>query len=138
MVDPLNSAMMAASSALHSQARRMNIISQNLANAHSTGNSPGADPYARKMITFAETLDQATGAARVEVSSIQRDPAPFRLEYSPDHPAADSKGYVKLPNVNPIIEVADMQDALRLYQADVQIIKQTKSMYAMLTELLRR
>jgi flagellar basal-body rod protein FlgC len=138
MIDPLNSAMTAASSALHSQAKRMNIISQNLANAQSTGNSPGADPYARKLITFAETLDRATGAARVEVSSIRRDTAPFRLEYRPDHPAADGKGYVKLPNVNPIIEVADMQDALRLYQADVQVIKQTKSMYAMLSDLLRR
>jgi flagellar basal-body rod protein FlgC len=74
----------------------------------------------------------------VEVSSIRRDTAPFRLEYRPDHPAADGKGYVKLPNVNPIIEVADMQDALRLYQADVQVIKQTKSMYAMLSDLLRR
>lgn len=138
MIDPLGAAMAAATSGLNAQSHRMRIVSQNLANSSSTGTSPGADPYARKTITFAEALDRQSGMRSVVISGRGVDPAPFRVDYRPDHPAADANGYVKLPNVNPIVEVADMQDAVRAYQADIEVIKQTKQMYSMLSELLRR
>jgi flagellar basal-body rod protein FlgC len=75
---------------------------------------------------------------QVQVSSIGTDPSPFRLEYRPGHKAADANGYVKLPNVNPIVEVADMQESVRVYQANIEVIKQTRQMYSLLNDLLRR
>ncbi len=138
MIDPLSASLIAASSGLETQSQRMRIISQNLANANSTGKTPGADPYARKTVTFAEIVDIETGARQAKVSQIGIDDAPFRVEFRPDHPAADQQGYVKFSNVNPIIEIADMQDTARIYEADLQVIKQTKQMFSMLAELIRK
>ncbi|MEO9875340.1 MAG: flagellar basal body rod protein FlgC [Anderseniella sp.] len=138
MIDPLSASLIAASSGLETQSQRMRIISQNLANANSTGKTPGADPYARKTVTFAEVVDIESGARHAKVSQIGVDNAPFRVEFRPDHPAADQKGYVKFSNVNPIIEIADMQDTARIYEADLQVIKQTKQMFSMLAELIRK
>ncbi|MGI9514180.1 MAG: flagellar basal body rod protein FlgC [Anderseniella sp.] len=138
MIDPLGASLIAASSGLETQSQRMRIISQNLANANSTGKTPGADPYARKTVTFAEVVDIATGARQAKVSQFGVDKAPFRVEFRPDHPAADQNGYVKFSNVNPIVEVADMQDTVRIYEADLQVIKQTKQMFSMLAELIRK
>jgi flagellar basal-body rod protein FlgC len=138
MIDPLSASLIAASSGLETQSQRMRIISQNLANANSTGKTPGADPYARKTVTFAEVVDIETGARQAKVSRIGIDTAPFRVEFRPDHPAADQKGYVKFSNVNPIVEIADMQDTARIYEADLQVIKQTKQMFSMLAELIRK
>lgn len=138
MIDPLSASLIAASSGLETQSQRMRIISQNLANANSTGKTPGADPYARKTVTFAEIVDIETGTRQVKVSQIGIDDAPFRVEFRPDHPAADQQGYVKFSNVNPIIEIADMQDTARIYEADLQVIKQTKQMFSMLAELIRK
>ena len=101
---------------------RMRVISENLANAQSTGNAPGADPYQRKTITFSSELDRASRASLVKVDRIGHDETPFRVEYDPDHPAADENGYVKLPNVNMLIEMADMREASRSYEADLQIV----------------
>lgn len=138
MIDPLSASLIAASSGLETQSQRMRVISQNLANANSTGKTPGADPYARKTVTFAEVVDIATGTRQAKVSQIGVDDAPFRVEFRPDHPAADQQGYVKFSNVNPIIEIADMQDTARIYEADLQVIKQTKQMFSMLAELIRK
>lgn len=138
MIDPLSASLIAASSGLETQSQRMRIISQNLANANSTGKTPGADPYARKTVTFAEIVDIETGTRQVKVSQIGIDDAPFRVEFRPNHPAADQQGYVKFSNVNPIIEIADMQDTARIYEADLQVIKQTKQMFSMLAELIRK
>ncbi len=138
MIDPLGASLIAASSGLETQSQRMRIISQNLANANSTGKTPGADPYARKTVTFAEVVDVETGTRQAKVSKFGVDPSPFRVEFRPDHPAADQKGYVKFSNVNPIVEIADMQDTARIYEADLQVIKQTKQMFSMLADLIRR
>jgi flagellar basal-body rod protein FlgC len=138
MIDPLGSSMLAATSGLYAQGQRMRIIAQNLANSVSTGETPGAEPYARKTITFAEAIDRQSGVRQVQVSSIGTDPSPFRLEYRPGHKAADANGYVKLPNVNPIVEVTDMQESVRVYQANIEVIKQTRQMYSLLSDLLRR
>ena len=94
----------------------MRVLSENLANAQSTGKTPGSDPYARKVISFESQLDEATGTNFVKVSGIDRHQAPFRIEHNPGHPAADAKGFVKLPNVDMLVEVADMREANRSYR----------------------
>jgi flagellar basal-body rod protein FlgC len=137
MYDPLQVAMKIAASGLEVQSRRLGIVSENLANAQSTGKTPGSDPYARKTISFEAELDQATGANLVKVGSIDAQRSSFHVEHMPGHPAADSKGFVKLPNVDPLIEMADMREAGRSYEANLQVIKQAREMISMTLDLLR-
>jgi len=108
-----------------------------LANAQSTGRTPGADPYTRKTISFETEVDRVTGANLVRVESIERDRSPYRIEHDPGHPAADENGFVKLPNVNILVEMADMREANRSYEANLQVIKQAREMIAMTIDLLR-
>lgn len=137
MLDPLLATMRTAASGLQSQSMRMRIVSENLANAQSTGTAPGADPYSRKLVTFKTALDEVTGAETVGVASVIRDREGFRTEYQPGHPAADAAGYVKLPNVNMIVEVADMREANRSYEANLQVIRQAREMISMTIDLLK-
>ncbi|ACK49008.1 flagellar basal-body rod protein FlgC [Methylocella silvestris BL2] len=137
MIDPLEASLRVAGSGLEAQSARLRIVSENLANAQSTGSTPGADPYARKTITFASELDRASGVDLVRVKGIGADKAPFRVEQDPGNPAADSKGFVKLPNVNVIMEMADMREANRSYEANLQIVKQTRELSSMTVDLLR-
>ncbi len=137
MMDPLLATMRTAASGLQSQSMRMRIVSENLANAQSTGTTPGADPYSRKLVTFKAAMDEVTGAQTVDVASVIRDDQGFRTEYQPGHPAADAAGYVKLPNVNMIVEVADMREANRSYEANLQVIKQAREMISMTIDLLK-
>ena len=137
MMDPLLATMRTAASGLQSQSMRMRIVSENLANAQSTGTTPGADPYSRKLVTFKTAMDEVTGAQTVDVASVIRDDQGFRTEYQPGHPAADAAGYVKLPNVNMIVEVADMREANRSYEANLQVIKQAREMISMTIDLLK-
>ena len=102
-MDPLSTALKVAASGLTAQSERLRVVSENLANAQSTGNAPGAEPYQRKTITFAAELDRTTGASRVEILDIGRDRSDFPLEFQPGHEAADADGYVKMPNVNVLI-----------------------------------
>jgi len=108
-----------------------------MANAQSTGDFPGADPYQRKTITFNAELDRLTGARTVEVSSISNDPSAYRIEYMLGHEAADEFGYVKMPNVNILIEMADMREANRSYEANLQSIKQARELISMTIDLMR-
>jgi flagellar basal-body rod protein FlgC len=137
MSDPLLSAAMAASHGLFAQSARMRVVSENIANADTTGKTAGSDPYQRKTISFDSMVDDADGVDLVEVDQISRDEAPFRTEYMPGHPAADDKGYVKLPNVNMMVELADMREASRGYTANTQIIKQVRELVSMTIDLLR-
>jgi len=137
MIDPLISASRIAGSGLEAQSTRMRIISENLANANSTGDTAGADPYRRKTLTFESALDRASGASLVKVEGVGSDRAPFRTEFDPSHPAADENGMVKLPNVNMLVEMADMREANRAYEANLSIIKQTRGMVAATIDLLR-
>ncbi len=95
MIDPLQAAIRIAGAGLDVQSARMRVVSENIANANSTGSTPGADPYARKTITFQNELSRAEGAPLVRVRSIDVDLKPFRVDLNPDHPAADEKGQVK-------------------------------------------
>lgn len=137
MIDPLQVSLKIAASGLGVQSQRVRIVSENLANAQSTGNIPGADPYTRKMISFETEVDRVSGANLVRVESIERDRAPYRVERDPGHPAADAGGYVKLPNVNVLVEMADMREANRSYEANLQVIKQAREMISMTIDLLR-
>jgi len=136
-VDPLISSLKVAASGLGAQSERLRVVSENLANAQSTGNFPGADPYQRKTITFTAELDRLSGARMVEVSAISNDKTAFPVEFQPGHEAADELGYVKMPNVNILVEMADMREANRSYEANLQAIKQARELISMTIDLLR-
>ena len=136
-MDPLISSLKVAASGLGAQSERLRVVSENLANAQSTGNFPGADPYQRKTITFTAELDRLSGARMVEVSAISNDKTAFPVEFQPGHEAADELGYVKMPNVNMLVEMADMREANRSYEANLQAIKQARELISMTIDLLR-
>lgn len=136
-VDPLISSLRVAGSGLESQSARLRVVAENIANAQSTGASAGADPYSRKTITFESELDRASGENLVAVKSIGTDATPFRIEHMPGNPAADANGDVKLPNVDLLFEMADMREANRSYEADLQVIKQTRDMLSQTIDLMR-
>lgn len=137
MIDPINASLRIAGAGLQAQSTRVRIVSENLANAQSTGRTPGSDPYRRKTVTFENAMDGALGASLVKVKGVGVDKSPFRTEFEPGNPAADAKGYVKLPNVSILLEMADMREANRSYEANLQMIKQGRSMQSMTIDLLR-
>ena len=137
MSDPLLATLRVGGSGLEAQSRRLRIIAENMANAHATGRTPGSDPYTRKVITFESELEEASGANVVRVSGIERHRTPYRIEHMPGHPAADAQGYVRLPNVDLVVEAADMREANRSYEANLQAIRQARDMINMTLDLLR-
>ncbi|WP_395686909.1 flagellar basal body rod protein FlgC [Aestuariivirga sp.] len=137
MTDPLAAVMRTAASGLQSQSFRLKVVAENLANIDSTATSASGDPYRRKMVTFTQSLDELTGAHIVSVDEVIRDQREFKTEYSPGHPAADSHGYVKLPNVEMMVEMADMREASRSYEANLQMIRQAREMSSMIVDLLK-
>ena len=126
-----------ATSGLRAQAGRMRVISENIANADSTGSSPGADPYRRKIPTFVSQLDRALDAKTVAMGKIAPDTSDFRTKYEPSNPAADQNGYVKYPNVNSLVEMTDMRDAQRSYEANLNIISATRRMIQRTLDILK-
>lgn len=137
MADPMQIAIKVAASGLEAQSRRMLVVSENLANAESTGKTPGAAPYTRKTVSFESALDEASGAKLVKVDRVDTDKKPYRVEYDPSHPAADANGNVKLPNVDMLVELADMRETNRTYEANLQVVKQARSLISMTIDLLR-
>lgn len=135
-MDPLTLSSKIAASGLRAQEMRMQIVSENLANAQSTGQVPGADPYRRKTISFAAVLDQQSGASKVEISRLGVDRSDFNVVYEPSHPAADDNGMLKMPNVNALVELADMRQTSRSYEANLQTIQQSRELVSMTVELL--
>jgi len=126
-----------SASGMHAQGERMKVIAENLANANSTAQTPGGDPYRRKVLTFKNTLDRTLGLERLEVGKVATDKSDFQLRYDPGHPAADANGYVKLPNVNSLIEMSDLREAQRSYEANLSAIDAAKSMLSRTVDLLR-
>ena len=126
-----------AASGLKVQNGRMRVIAENIANADSTGEKPGADPYRRKIPTFGRRFDKELEAHVVELGRVRPDQTPFRTKYDPGHPAADQNGEVKLPNVNAVIETMDMREAQRSYEANLNLITATRRMIARTLEILR-
>jgi flagellar basal-body rod protein FlgC len=126
-----------AASGLRAQAGRMRIISENIANADSTPTTPGADPYRRKVPTFTSEYDRALEARTVELGKVQFDKSAFREKYEPGHPAADANGNVKYPNINPLLEMTDMRDAQRSYEANINVISATRRMLQRTIDILK-
>jgi flagellar basal-body rod protein FlgC len=137
MIDPLQAAVRVAGSALEAQSLRMRIITENLANAESTGQSSSDDPYTRKTITFGDVMSRVDNTQLVKVTRIGRDDSPFRIVHEPGNPAADERGDVKMPNVDPQIELADLREANRSYQASLQVVKQARELFSMTLDLLK-
>ena len=136
-MDPINAAGDTAFSGLLAQSLRMKVIAENIANADSTGKTPGSEPYRRKTIAFNNIYNSVKEVVEIK-SDISTDTrSPLRIEHIPGHPAANSKGDVKLPNVNMIVEMADMKQALRSYEANLQVVRQGREMASGLIDLLR-
>ncbi|WP_420392731.1 flagellar basal body rod protein FlgC [Acuticoccus sp.] len=135
--DPLAMVSRLAGAGLEAQSHRLRIVSQNIANAQSTGSTPGADPYQRKTVVFGAELDREVGALSVRVKATSVDDAPFVLRHDPQHPAADADGNVKRANVNLLTEMADMREANLSYEANLQMMKRARSMISMTIDLLR-
>ena len=132
----IKDAMIISAAGMKAQGTRLRVISENLANTNSTSQTPGGEPYRRKVLTFGNVLDRTLNAQMVKVKSIGPDRSDFELKYDPAHPAANADGYVMLPNVNGIIEMADMREAQRSYDANVSVIETSRAMIAKTLELL--
>jgi flagellar basal-body rod protein FlgC len=114
----------------------MRVISENIANADSTA-QPGADPYRRRVPTFKSEVDRQLDARVLGLGPVRTDQSQFRLKYEPGHPAADANGNVKYPNVNPLIEMSDMREAQRSYEANINVIGATRRMIQRTLEILK-
>lgn len=137
MMDALSASLKVAGAGLAAQSARLRVVAENMANAQSTGKTAGADPYRRKTISFINELDHATGVQLVRINAIGEDQTPFIVERDPGNPAADANGDVKRPNVNLLIEMGDMREANRAYEADLQMMKQSRELLAMTLDLLK-
>jgi flagellar basal-body rod protein FlgC len=137
MFDPLTASVRVAGSGLQVQSHRVRIVSENIANKDATGNTPGSNPYTRKTIAFAAEFDRELGATAVRIDRIDFDPTPYTVEHDPSHPAADANGYVKRSNVNMLVELADIREANRSYEANLQVVKQARAMIGMTIDLMR-
>jgi len=126
-----------ATSGLRAQAGRMRVISENIANADSTAQTPGGDPYRRKVPTFSSALDRTLDAQVVTLGKIRPDPSAFRVKHDPGNPAADASGDVKYPNINSMVEMTDMRDAQRSYEANLNIISATRRMIQRTLDILK-
>lgn len=135
-MDLVNS-MHIAASGMKAQSDRMRVVSENIANADSTGSKPGEAPYRRKVLSFRSELDRELGADKVKVYKYGYDKSDFNRRYDPGHPAADADGYVLTPNVNPVMEMVDMREAQRGYEANLNVIEVSKSMLERTVDMLR-
>lgn len=133
----LKNAMKISASGMRAQGERLKTIAENLANADSMGKTPGADPYQRKVVSFKSELERASGAHLVRAQKPAVDRSDFELKYDPGHPAANSDGYVKMPNVKAVIEMADMREAQRTYEANLNAVDTAKQMITRTIDLLR-
>jgi len=137
IIPPADAALSVAASALKAQQQRMRIISENLANADSTAATPGGDPYRRQTAVF-QTKVLEGGVKGVAISRVEQDQTPFRQEYQPGNPAADGKGYVKMPNIEPMVEALDMREAQRAYDANISVIETARAMDSSTLSLIKR
>ena len=119
------------------QTTRLRVIAENLANQDTTGSTPGADPYRRKTVTFQNAFDRQLGLQVVGIKQVGHDAGDLQLLYDPSNPAANADGYVKLPNVNSLVEVMDMREAERSYSANLAVMQATRGMLTRTIDLLK-
>lgn len=136
-MDDLLKTLRISSAAMKAQGTRLRVIAENIANANSLAQRPGGDPYRRKIVTFKNELDRSIGVRTVAVDKIKTDKSEFEKQFDPNHPAADADGYVLVPNVNTLIEMMDMKEAQRSYEANLSVIKSSKSMLQGTIDILK-
>ena len=137
MADDLFKAMSISAAGMKAQGTRLRVISENVANADSLPQDPNQLPYQRKVITFKNELDRSTGVDTVRVDKITTDKSNFEKQFDPNHPAADENGYVLTPNVNTLVEMMDMREAQRSYEANLSVIKASRGMLQITIDVLR-
>jgi flagellar basal-body rod protein FlgC len=133
----LMESLMISAAGMRVQGERLRVISENIANVDSVSEVPGGDPYRRKTITFQNALDREMGVDLVKVKKVGLDASEFTRKYDPNNPAADKAGYVKLPNVNSLIEMNDMREAQRSYEANLKVIEVARGMLSRTIDILR-
>lgn len=126
-----------SASGLRAESVRMRVIAENLANAQSVSREAGGTPYRRKIVAFSAALDRASGATTVKVNGIGSDSSDFQKVYQPGSPAADASGYVLMPNVNMLLETADMKAAQRSYEANLNAITAARTLTMRTIDLLK-
>ncbi|MFN3076735.1 MAG: flagellar basal body rod protein FlgC [Alphaproteobacteria bacterium] len=126
-----------AASGMKAQSTRLRIVSENLANADSLSQVPGGDPYRRKVVVFKNAVNAETGVNAVKVDKIDIDRSEFARRHDPNHPAADPDGYVLTPNVNPLVELMDMREAQRSYEANLNVVNVARDMLKRTVDMLR-
>lgn len=136
-MDDLFKTLRISAAGMRVQGTRLRVVSENIANADSLAQTPDSDPYRRKTIAFKNELDRAIGLDTIRVDKIGTDSSAFDKTYDPNHPAADADGYVQIPNVNRLIEMMDMREAQRSYEANLSVIKSSKSMLRGTIDILR-
>jgi flagellar basal-body rod protein FlgC len=122
---------------MRAQGMRLKVVAENLANANSLPETASDQPYRRRLVVFRDVLDRKLGVDTVRADRVRQDPSPFQMRYEPGHPAADSRGYVRAPNVNPLIEMADMREAERSYEANLSVVKTSRTMLLDTIDILR-
>lgn len=137
-MEDLMKTMRLSAAGMKAQGTRLRVISENIANADSLPTEPGKQPYRRRVVTFKNELDRATGLPTVRANRIRADQSEFPRRYEPGHPAADPNGYVQTPNVNTLIEMTDMREAQRSYEANLNTLKASKTMLQGTIDILRR
>lgn len=135
-MDDITTGMQISAAGMRAQSARLRVVAENLANANSTAEAPGLDPYRRQIPVFSTYVDRALGAELVEVSRVAIDPSEFTLRFEPSHPAANGEGYVLLPNVNPLVEMMDLREAQRSYEANLGALDTMRSMAASTLRIL--
>jgi flagellar basal-body rod protein FlgC len=133
----LTTALSISARGMDAQTSRLRVIAENLANQDTTGSAPGVDPYRRKTVTFEQRLDPALGTATVGVKKVGTDRSEFPMKYDPSNPSADAKGYVRTPNVNSFVEIMDMREAQRSYNANLNVMQVSRGMLTRAIEMLK-
>jgi len=136
-MDDLLRTLRISAAGMKTQGTRLRVISENIANVDSLPTAPGMQPYRRKVVTFRNELDRAIGVDTVRVDRIRTDQSEFSRRYDPSHPAAGPDGYVQAPNINSLVEMTDMREAQRSYEANLGVIKASKSMLQQTIGLMR-
>ncbi|MBI3113538.1 MAG: flagellar basal body rod protein FlgC [Rhodospirillales bacterium] len=136
-MDDIIKTMRISSAGMRVQGERLRVISQNIANADALPQDANGKPYRRQVVTFKNELDKSLGLKTVRVNKVQPDKSDFGKRYEPSHPAADPDGYVQTPNVNTLLEMTDMREAQRSYEANLNAIKTSKAMLNLTIDVLR-
>lgn len=135
-MDDINTAMQISAAGMRAQSMRLRVVAENLANADTAAAGPGLEPYRRQVPVFSTYVDRALGADMVKVSGVAYDPSDFEMRYDPGHPAANADGYILLPNVNPLVEMMDLREAQRSYEANLGALDTMRSMAASTLRIL--